>query len=883
MSENLIGATTAIFPIRLSVAVASPVDVEWATRDGSAIAGSDYKAASGTVTFLPGETEKQIEVQVYGQAITPADDKVFFIRLNPPSNAVLVDAILTCTINIIDDQGIPSVAVVVAEGRRGPKGDPGLSAYEQAVLMGYTGTLAEWMDQIADASKAADRAEGYAISAGEDALKAQNAAKNAVFAGVIFPTTAEGVDPILGVQNGAYFNVRSPMSEHYIDEYQNVNGVAVATGKSYPTSDHLQNISDHTALPFVTGESYALNRRVVLTNGDIVKSTIDENENDPNEDMTGWVKDNSASQIFDESGLSQQDVNDSALIKSPQLFGAKGSANNDQVAFTNLSADYAYALGAEYTVPVWRTQATKFIGNGTKVNLDSVNGDTTVCLQIKPNSNYSDIDFVNNPAQKKPWSYSTIGNNSVLTNVGFYNFDDPNEVKNSWGIYLENKENITLINPKFGGNGVSDIAIVDNVKNINIFNAVNTVDPDGVHLDIEPNDLGNIENINIIGGKYSTINVLENNFLSIGIKSLNIIGANVKLLELRGGQTKIIGGKVEKIKGNWANALDYEGMQNEYFCSLEVDGFNLSENLLEDEFMNSLSAWDTNSFFSLYAPDGASIIRKKDDNGYYLSINANKNKNYHVLNQRGFTSLPLGADVICIAMAYSVENTGSETMFQPCIVSFFNDSDVKVGDSYSLKGGRTAAGMNYDWSHEVSIFDIPSGATKFKITVRNNKTGSTLNVRKIGVHTLTKTDGAGNFNAVVASYGVPNLKNSYKQAVTPVDLSYGYNGLLVETPDAAYKYVGSGNTFTLQLVEKVKVFGSASVNASIPANTTHTETKTITGAKVGQTVSLSPNAVIGASVQLWGEVTAVDTVALYLRNTGATSASVVASLNIVLE
>ena len=288
MSENLIGATTAVFPIRLSVAVASPVDVEWATRDGSAVAGSDYKATAGTVTFLPGETEKQIEVQVYGQAITPSDDKVFFIRLNPPSNAVLVDAVLTCTINIIDDQGIPSVAVVVAEGRRGPKGDPGLSAYEQAVLMGYTGTLTEWMDQIADASKAADRAGDHAVSASEDALKAQNAAKNAVFAGVVFPTAAEGVDPVLGVQNGAYFNVRSPLSEHYIDEYQNVNGVAVATGKSYPTSDYVQDISEYIALPFVLETVYKLNQRVVITNGDIVKSTINGNANNPNVNMTGW-------------------------------------------------------------------------------------------------------------------------------------------------------------------------------------------------------------------------------------------------------------------------------------------------------------------------------------------------------------------------------------------------------------------------------------------------------------------------------------------------------------------------------------------------------------------------------------------------------------------
>ena len=333
MSENLIGATTAVFPIRLSVAVASPVDVEWATRDGSAVAGSDYKATAGTVTFLPGETEKQIEVQVYGQAITPSDDKVFFIRLNPPSNAVLVDAVLTCTINIIDDQGIPSVAVVVAEGRRGPKGDPGLSAYEQAVLMGYTGTLTEWMDQIADASKAADRAGDHAVSASEDALKAQedalkaqNAAKNAVFAGVVFPTAAEGVDPVLGVQNGAYFNVRSPLSEHYIDEYQNVNGVAVATGKSYPTSDYVQDISEYIALPFVLETVYKLNQRVVLTNGDIVKSAIDGNANDPNVDMAGWLY----SSLIPSNNLS--DVADKATARTN--LGVYSKTETDSIATT---------------------------------------------------------------------------------------------------------------------------------------------------------------------------------------------------------------------------------------------------------------------------------------------------------------------------------------------------------------------------------------------------------------------------------------------------------------------------------------------------------------------------------------------------------------------
>lgn len=54
---------------------------------------------------------------------------------------------------------------------------------------------------------------------------------------------------------------------------------------------------------------YKLNERVVLTNGDIVKSTLDGNVNDPNVDMTGWIKTNSADQIFDESGKTQQDFN----------------------------------------------------------------------------------------------------------------------------------------------------------------------------------------------------------------------------------------------------------------------------------------------------------------------------------------------------------------------------------------------------------------------------------------------------------------------------------------------------------------------------------------------------------------------------------------------
>ena len=64
------------------------------------------------------------------------------------------------------------------------------------------------------------------------------------------------------------------------------------------------------------------------------------------------------------------------------------------------------------TVPVFRSLAKNMIGNNTKINVDSVNGDTTVCVQIQPKSIMSDIDFVNNPNDSKSLSYATVGSES---------------------------------------------------------------------------------------------------------------------------------------------------------------------------------------------------------------------------------------------------------------------------------------------------------------------------------------------------------------------------------------------------------------------------------------------------------------------------------------
>lgn len=63
---------------------------------------------------------------------------------------------------------------------------------------------------------------------------------------------------------------------------------------------------------------YQENERVVLANGEIAKSTVPNNTVDPNVDMTGWELPQ-ASDIFDESGLSQQYLNTNLAFKYSYL------------------------------------------------------------------------------------------------------------------------------------------------------------------------------------------------------------------------------------------------------------------------------------------------------------------------------------------------------------------------------------------------------------------------------------------------------------------------------------------------------------------------------------------------------------------------------------
>jgi Calx-beta domain len=108
LAEGNSGTTTANVPVALSTASASTVTVRFATSDGTAKAGSDYTAASGTVSFKPGETAKTIPVSIIGDTAIETDEP-FGITLSNPSGATIANGSATVTITN-DDTAVPVTA-----------------------------------------------------------------------------------------------------------------------------------------------------------------------------------------------------------------------------------------------------------------------------------------------------------------------------------------------------------------------------------------------------------------------------------------------------------------------------------------------------------------------------------------------------------------------------------------------------------------------------------------------------------------------------------------------------------------------------------------------------------------------------------------------------
>ena len=122
VTEGQSGTTPATFTVTLSPVSTQTVTVNYATANGTATAGSDYVAESGTLTFAPGVSTRPISVTINGDT-TVEPNETFSVTLSSPANAVLGTATGTGTITNDDTApGLPSLAIgnlSVTEGHSG--------------------------------------------------------------------------------------------------------------------------------------------------------------------------------------------------------------------------------------------------------------------------------------------------------------------------------------------------------------------------------------------------------------------------------------------------------------------------------------------------------------------------------------------------------------------------------------------------------------------------------------------------------------------------------------------------------------------------------------------------------------------------------------------
>jgi probable HAF family extracellular repeat protein len=89
--EGNTGSSSVGFLLNISPMTTSPVTVAYSTANGTAIAGSDYDAVTGTVTIPAGRTTWAVYVTVRSDRKREPDE-VFYVNISNPNGATIADS-----------------------------------------------------------------------------------------------------------------------------------------------------------------------------------------------------------------------------------------------------------------------------------------------------------------------------------------------------------------------------------------------------------------------------------------------------------------------------------------------------------------------------------------------------------------------------------------------------------------------------------------------------------------------------------------------------------------------------------------------------------------------------------------------------------------------
>jgi hypothetical protein len=191
--EGSSGVSQMVFDITRLGDTSGITTVDWATSDATATSGIDYTAASGSVSFAPGETLKTVSVAIYGDSVDEAHETLFVTLMNPVGGSIAdatgIGTILNddSTISISDataTEGDPSYRFiddfVAARGGMiatpmgvafGPDGNLYVGHHGLGVVKRFNGLTGQFMGVFADGSDVAEEVsqvlfhDGYLFAA----------------------------------------------------------------------------------------------------------------------------------------------------------------------------------------------------------------------------------------------------------------------------------------------------------------------------------------------------------------------------------------------------------------------------------------------------------------------------------------------------------------------------------------------------------------------------------------------------------------------------------------------------------------------------------------------------------------------------------------------
>ena len=217
-------------------------------------------------------------------------------------------------------------------------------------------------------------------------------------------------------QNNPHNVTKQQIGLGSVDNTSDINKPLSTATKEYVDAKIAEKDKGYFLEYYQAGRVYPKNAEIMLADGTVVQSLINDNTTNPNTDMTGWLRTNSTLYIKNEAGLTQESINKTLLYyTNPKMFGAVGNGVVDDTKPIRDCLNSAIATGKpiiDYTGSTYKfTENITIVAPNKALNIE---GNVTFESTTSYITFSGEILEVSNTSKAEAINVSTI----TLTTVG---------------------------------------------------------------------------------------------------------------------------------------------------------------------------------------------------------------------------------------------------------------------------------------------------------------------------------------------------------------------------------------------------------------------------------------------------------------------------------